>query len=125
MRALIVTEADYANLSLLRGAKALQRALAEAQVVPSDNVPPEILTMNSQAVLCDVASGSRRLVTLVYPADASAARGGIAVTEALGTALLGASPGQMIDDGGQRLRVEKVLHQPERSLRKYLVLRGS
>lgn len=125
MRALIVTEADFANLSLLRAHKALQRALADARIVSSDSVPPEVLTMNSQAVLCEEASGSRRLVTLVYPADADAARGRLAVTEALGTALLGASPGQIVDDGEQRLRVEKVLHQPERSLRQYLVLRGT
>jgi len=125
MRALIVTEADFANLSLLRAHKALQRALAEAQIVSSDSVPPEVLTMNSQAVLCDAASGSRRLVTLVYPADADAARGRVAVTDELGTALLGASPGQVIHDGERRVRVEKVLHQPERSLRKHLVLRGT
>lgn len=123
MRSLIVTEADFANLSLLRAHKNLQRLLAQAMVVSSDNVPPQVVTMNSQAIVRDETTGERRLVTLVYPADASASR--IAVTEPLGTALLGARPGERIIAGERRLLVEKVLHQPERSLRKYLVLRGA
>ena len=125
MRDLIVTEADFANLSLLRAHKPLQRLLAQAVVVSSENVPPEVVTMNSQAIVTDEKTGERRLVALVYPADAGAREGRIAVTKALGTALLGASPGDRIAAGERRLVVEKVLHQPERSLRRYLVLRGA
>lgn len=120
MRRLIVTEADFANLSLLRDQTPLRRALERAVVVASDAVPPEIVTMNSQAVLTDGKTGERRVVSIVYPADADAAAGRISVLEALGTALLGAAPGHILECG---LRVEKIIHQPERALRAHLVLR--
>lgn len=120
MRRLIVTEADFANLSLLRDQTPLRRALERAIVVASDAVPPEIVTMNSQVVLTDGKTGERRVVSIVYPADADAAAGRISVLEALGTALLGAAPGHTLECG---LRVEKVIHQPERALRAHLVLR--
>jgi regulator of nucleoside diphosphate kinase len=120
MRRLIVTEADFANLSLLRDQTPLRRALERAIVVASDAVPPEIVTMNSQVVLIDGKTGERRVVSIVYPADADAAAGRISVLEALGTALLGAAPGHALECG---LRVEKVIHQPERALRAHMVLR--
>lgn len=123
----MVTEADVANLSLLEHAP-LQDALVGATIVASDAVPPEVITMQSQAVVKDKSTGERRLVMLVYPAEANEAAGRISVVAPLGTALLGASAGETIEcdspAGRRRLSIEDVVHQPERSLRTYLFTRS-
>ena len=124
---MIVTEADFANLSLLGHAPLLD-ALVGATIVASDAVPPDVITMQSQAVVKDRTTGERRLVTLVYPAEANEAAGRISVVVPLGTALLGASAGETIEcdspDGLRRLSIVDVVHQPERSLRTYLFIRS-
>jgi regulator of nucleoside diphosphate kinase len=125
MKPLILTEADFANLSLLRTYPALRRMLTGATVVSSDAVPAEIVTMNTQVVLADDTNGERQMVRVVYPKDADPARGLISVLEPLGTALLGASPGCIIESsfsGRLRcLRLEKLVFQPEHSLRAHLI----
>jgi len=124
---LVVTEADFANLSLLEPSAALARRLESATVVLSDQMPPERVTMNSQFVLRDEKTGERRVLRIVYPDDADPDAGSISVLEPLGTRLLGMAAQQAIDwqlaDGAHRLRVEQVLYQPEHSLRTNLVLR--
>jgi regulator of nucleoside diphosphate kinase len=126
---LIVTEADFANLSLIGPHAELRRLLERATVVSSDAVPADIVTMNTQVVLADNGIGERRVVGVVYPEDADATHGLISVLDALGTALLGASPGDVIEldlsDGPRSLRVERVVYQPEDSLRTHLVTNGS
>jgi regulator of nucleoside diphosphate kinase len=96
--------------------------------VPSDAVPPQVVTMNSHVVVLDEKTGERRVLSVVYPEDADAAAGRISVREEAGAQLLGASPGQTIEcplpDGSHRLRIEKVIYQPEDSLRTYLVVRS-
>ena len=125
---LVVTEADFANLSLLEArSAALRRRLETATVVASDEVPAEIVTMNTQFILRDEKTGQRRVLRIVFPDDADADAGNISVLEALGTQLLGASAQRPVDwpfgDGVHRLRVERVLYQPEHSLRTHLVFR--
>ena len=119
--ALIVTDADRTLLRLLGRHPALQRALARAKVVPAPEVPADVVTMNSRVTYADEAAMVRDTVKLVYPHDA-AGRGHLAVTSALGTALLGLREGQEIDwhfplGGRRRLRVERVVFQPERRWR--------
>jgi regulator of nucleoside diphosphate kinase len=101
--------------------------LESAEVVASDAMPPDVVTMNTQVVLQDHTSGERRVVRVVFPGDADPATGLISVLEPLGVELLGASPGRTIEcdlpDGVHRLRVEQVLYQPEQSLRTHLVIR--
>jgi regulator of nucleoside diphosphate kinase len=115
-RGLILTQADFANLSLLGGA--VRPLLENAEVVSSDAVPPDVVTMNSQVALAYESTGVRRLVTLVYPPDAQASLDRISVLDPLGMALLGARSGQLVPGG---MRIEEVVHQPERSLRDGLI----
>lgn len=123
----MLTAADFANLSLLEPYAPLQRLLASAEVVASDAMPPDVVTMNTQVVLHDETSGERRVVRVVFPADADRPAGLISVLEPLGIQLLGASPGCTMEcdfpDGVHRLRIEQVVYQPEDSLRRHLVIR--
>jgi regulator of nucleoside diphosphate kinase len=90
-------------------------------------VPPDVVTMNSQVVVCDAKTAERRVVSVVYPEDADATAGRISVLEEAGAQLLGASPGHTIEgefpDGTHRLRIEKIIYQPEDSMRTFLVVR--
>jgi regulator of nucleoside diphosphate kinase len=123
----LLTEADFANLSLLLPNTTLHRLLQSASVVASDGMPPDVVTMNTQVVLQDETTGERRVVRVVFPGDADPAAGLVSVLEPLGAGLLGASPRQVVEcelaDGMHRLRVEQVLYQPEHSLRTNLVIR--
>ena len=82
----VVNRADFANLALLATAGPLGRKLAEAVVVPSEEVPPDVITMQSVVALVDEASGERVVVSLVYPTEADAASGRVSVLAPLGMA---------------------------------------
>jgi len=115
---LIVTDADRALLRLLGCHPTLERALARATIVPTAEVPLDVITMNSRVTYVDETAGVRTTVKLVYRQEA-AGRGHLPVTSPLGTALLGLREGQEIEahfplGGRRRLRVETVLFQPER-----------
>jgi regulator of nucleoside diphosphate kinase len=123
--AVMLTEADFANLSLLEANAPLRRMLETAKVVASDAMPPDVVTMNTQVVVQDETSGERRVLRVVFPGDADPSADLVSVLEPLGLQLLGASPGQVLEcalsDGMHRLRIEQVLYQPEHSLRTNLV----
>lgn len=127
-RTIIVTRRDFDRLrSVIDGvasernqqaAEALDSELARARVVPPEEVPPDVVTMNSQVRFVDEATGVERLVTLVYPRDAEPSAGKISVLAPVGAALLGLKTGDSIDwpmPGGRskRLRIVEVLWQPE------------
>lgn len=95
----------------------LDDELARAVVVSQDEVPHDVVTMNSRVVFED-ASGRQREVTLVYPPQADAQSGRISVLAPVGAALLGLSVGQEIEwplPGGRAttLRIISVTYQPE------------
>lgn len=116
---ILVTIFDMAALGQLRGNGPLRRELDRAIVVSSMAIPPDVATMNSTIRYVDEASGERRTVSLVYPAQSDAEAGKVSVLEPVGTALLGLSAGQAIEwdfpDGSRRrLKLEAVLDQPQR-----------
>jgi regulator of nucleoside diphosphate kinase len=120
--------ADFANLSLLTLPAQLQHKLQNAVLVPSEEVPPDVVTMQCKVVLAEVGTGQRRVVSIVYPSEAESEDGRVSVLDALGAQLFGASVGDTIDcdgaDGRNRLRVEEIVYQPEESMRTHLVVRG-
>lgn len=121
--AIYVNAADHANLSLLAVAEPLRGKLRRARVVPSAAVPPDVVTLQSTVTLEDPATGERRIVSLVYPAEADAARGRLSVLDPLGMELFGARLGELIGAGSSRLRVAHLAYQPEQSMRAHLVIR--
>lgn len=108
--------ADPANRRL-PVATALQRELDRARIVEPNEVPPEVVTMNSTIRFVDETSKAETQLTLVYPV-AAGAPGTVSVLAPVGSALLGLSVGQTISwpmPGGRtaELRVLEVLRQPE------------
>jgi regulator of nucleoside diphosphate kinase len=119
MNPILVTQRDAAILGMMKLSEPLERELARAIVVSSEAVPPDVATMNSLVRYADEREGGSHTVALVYPAAARRGQGMVSILAPLGTALLGLSEGQAIDwdfpDGSRRrIRLEEVLHQPER-----------
>jgi regulator of nucleoside diphosphate kinase len=96
----------------------LERELVRAKVVPRDEIPGDVVTMNSRVIFENETTRERREVTLVYPSEADIDAGKISILVPVGTALLGLRVGQSIDwelPGGekQRYRIVDVPFQPE------------
>jgi regulator of nucleoside diphosphate kinase len=95
----------------------LEQELEWAQVVSPQDIPDDVVTMNSQARIRDLDSNEEMVFTLVFPIDADYERGRISVFAPIGTALLGYRAGDIIEwkvpGGVRRLKVEEVLYQPE------------
>lgn len=95
----------------------LERDLSQAVSVKPEDVPPTVVTMNSEVEVVDLESSERRCLTLVFPTMASVESGGISVLAPLGTALLGSHEGACVawhtPRGTRQLRVERVVYQPE------------
>jgi len=100
-----------------RDLKALKDELDRATVVSSQDVPPEVVTMNSRVLLRDTDTSEERTVTVVFPKDADLAAGSISVLAPVGTAVLGYREGALVEwpvpSGTKRFRIEKILYQPE------------
>jgi regulator of nucleoside diphosphate kinase len=124
-----VTEFDLKRLRMLlqdarradsRNSKHLQELQAEldrAIVVSPEDVPNTVVTMNSTVELIDLDNGKREAYTLVFPDDADLEQGKISVLAPIGTAMLGYEVGDVFEwdvpAGRRRLRVDRVLYQPE------------
>jgi regulator of nucleoside diphosphate kinase len=129
VREILVTERDRVTIEkrigLITGGvdndswdsvRRLYSELGRARVVGDADVPGDVVTMNSSVVLSDLDSGKERLYTLVYPGYFAEAPDRVSVLTPLGTALLGASVGSLIEYdstlGIRRMKVEDVVYQP-------------
>jgi regulator of nucleoside diphosphate kinase len=96
----------------------LQAELKRAKIVPAEDVPRDVVTMNSKVVLYDLDTRERELFTLVYPWDADADNYRISVLAPVGTAMIGCRVGDVIKwpipAGTGRFRIEELIYQPER-----------
>jgi regulator of nucleoside diphosphate kinase len=91
--------------------------LNRAIVVPAEEIPADVITMNSRVRLLDLDKGSAVEYTLVYPPEADAAKGKISIVAPIGAAMIGYREGDEIEwevpGGRRRFKVEAVLYQPE------------
>jgi regulator of nucleoside diphosphate kinase len=96
---------------------ALEAELDRGQVVDPGRVPKAVVTMHSRVRVRDLGDDGQETYTLVYPDDADINEGKLSVLAPLGTALLGARAGEVVEfdapAGTRRLKVERVLYQPE------------
>jgi regulator of nucleoside diphosphate kinase len=130
-RKIIMTSNDYNYLKELLSSKfthaigpsdfleSLEAELELAEVVNPDQVPKNIVTMNSTVKLRDRDTNEIETYTLVFPEDADIANGKLSVLAPVGTAILGQRVGDVlrwrVPSGWRRLKVERVLYQPERA----------
>lgn len=116
-----LTAHDYLRLKKFTAAGTfphLADILDDAQLLPSQCMPPDVVTMNARFVVRDLRLQRRQIVALCYPADADPATGGISVLSPAGLGLLGLCVGAMArwvgPDGEETVaRIEGVMFQPE------------
>jgi regulator of nucleoside diphosphate kinase len=100
--------------SLLGG---LKHELASGRVVPPSDVPRGVVTMNSKVRVRDLATEEAETYTLVYPDDADINEKRLSIFAPLGAALLGSRTGEVVSFdvpvGTRRMRIERILYQPE------------
>jgi regulator of nucleoside diphosphate kinase len=113
-RLLQETDASAADRAELED---LTREIERGAEVRPEEIPPDVVTMNSTVRLTDLESGSRHLYTIVFPSDADSEKGKISILAPLGTALLGYRVGDVINwhlpRGDRRLRIDEIVYQPE------------
>lgn len=99
--------------------KQLAEEMEKASVVNPDQIPADVITLNSTARLIDQETNEEMIYTLVFPEDADVSQGRISILAPIGTAMLGYKTGDTFEwdtPGGKRvLRVKQVLYQPEAS----------
>lgn len=121
---LILTQADFQKLSFLvnastsESAELLQEELGRASIVADEELPKDVVSMNSKVRFQDLETGQETIVTLVYPNDANIEENKISILAPVGSALIGLQVGQVIQwpvPSGQekRFKVLAVLSQQE------------
>lgn len=94
----------------------LEQELDRAEVVDSEAIPRDVITMNSEVRLKDLDSGEIRVYGLIFPTQPRT-ENSISVLAPIGTAMLGYRVGDVIEwrvpKGIRRLKVVEVIYQPE------------
>ena len=91
--------------------------LSDRAGVPADEVPGDVITMNSRFAVIDLRRGETISYTLVYPEDELLEGGKLCVLSPMGMALLGARVGDIVHwngaSGPGSAEVLRLLYQPE------------
>ena len=128
-RDIYITEFDMDRLmSMIEGAQTgakrnkehlaeLERELLRGKLVEPEQIPRDVITMNSKVIICDRETGEKTTYTLVFPADANLEQNKLSILAPLGTALLGYRKGDIIEwempSGVKKIEVLDILYQPE------------
>ena len=99
----------------------LQHELERARIVDSSEVDPDCITLGSEVELRDLDTGSLSMHRLVWPSEAPHSHEALSILSPMGLSALGYRQGDEFEcdtpGGKRRLRVERVLFQPESSAR--------
>ncbi|WP_187262997.1 nucleoside diphosphate kinase regulator [Pontibacter beigongshangensis] len=127
MNSVYVTEKDYQRLHALVQAQRLTNAasavealcngLKRAKVVASEEIPEDVVTMNSFLKLRNLKTDAIMAIKLVYPKEADVNSRKVSVLAPIGAAVLGCRKGDEVTWNGPQGKVEflveEVLYQPE------------
>ncbi len=127
MNKIYVTEIDYQRLHALvqvqrtlasaQNIDALCKELKRASIVAPEEIPVDVVTMNSFVRLKEMKSGNVMEVTVVYPKDADLNSRKISVLAPVGTAILGCKVGEEVEwntpQGKAVYKIEEIMYQPE------------
>ena len=116
-----LTELDFTRLNKFTAAGAMPQLadiLDEADVVPAQAIPADVVTMYAQFVIRDPKLQRRQVLVICYPADAEPAKGYVSVLSPAGMGLLGLPVGALarwVGPGGEEsvAQIERILFQPE------------
>ncbi len=99
----------------------LDEVLQNASVIASEQVPIDVIRMNSRFRVLDLDNGRRARYTLVPPESADISTGRLSILAPLGTAVLGRRREEVVEakvpGGTRRLKIEYTLYRPTSSSR--------
>lgn len=105
---------DRPNLSYV---SRLEDELEDAEVVASEDIPPDVVTMRSKVKLKDLDTNQENTYSIVFPSEANFDEGKISILAPLATALLGYKRGDTVEFQApsrlRRLEILEILYQPE------------
>ena len=128
-REIYITQFDMDRLmTLIEGARrnskrnkenldVLEKELLRGKLVSPENVPGDVITMNSEVIIRDLETNEETTYILAFPSNSNISANKISILAPLGMALLGYRVGDTIEwqmpSGIKKLKVIKVLYQPE------------
>lgn len=93
------------------------KQLRGAKILAQEKIPEYVITMNSRAVLINLATNSEVELTLTYPQDAEPGQRKVSVFSSIGLAILGKQVGDIAvwntPKGFGSFKILKVTYQPE------------
>ncbi|MBB2183829.1 GreA/GreB family elongation factor [Lachnospiraceae bacterium MD1] len=106
----LIDKARDKEIRSLQNLKDLEAEIKRAEVIHYEDLPENIIGMNSSVVL--VVDGVEEEMTLVYPEEADVRKNKISVLSPIGTAILGYSEGSTFEwkvpSGTVQIYVKKV-----------------
>lgn len=104
----------------LPGREDLLAELERAHIVAPEQIPPNVVTMNSKVRFKADATGTTFCYTLVYPDKVDDSGETLSILAPIGSALLGLAEGESIEwpsPDGRTLSVtiDEIVYQPERA----------
>lgn len=111
---------DSVSDGAFAGKAELEAELARAEIVDPQEIPANVVSMNSTVRFRVESSQEEFSLTLVYPKDMDASGKTISILAPVGSALLGLSQGDQIEwpkpgGGLLRVRIEEIVYQPEQA----------
>lgn len=115
----LLLDAQSTNYRKSEYLERLQMEINRAEVVPPKDIPSDVVTMNSTVCVEDLDTKEEEIYTLVFPENADLSQGKVSILAPIGTAMLGYEVGDSFEwevpAGKRRLRVKRILYQPEAS----------
>ena len=100
---ILITERDYLRIRYILGRldsedyENLEIEIERAKVIAEQDVPSDLVRMNTTVTFITLQDEKKSTLTLVYPEDANIAEGKISILAPLGSALIGLRVNQEIN----------------------------
>jgi len=108
---------QFGDKRVLRYLEELDEELDRAESMVPQEIPHDVITMNSRFRLRNTDTDEESEYTLVFPGDADSSKGKISILAPIGTAVLGYKVGDAIEwevpAGRKQFKVEEIMYQPE------------
>ena len=112
-----ITDAKNSKTINSNEAEKLLSELSKAEIVPSEKIDKDVVTMNSEVKLFFENTQKEQSFKIVYPQDANLKENKISIFSPIATALIGYKIGDEIEwivpGGMTRIKIVDLIYQPE------------
>lgn len=112
-----ITDAKNSKTINSNEAEKLLSELSKAEIVPSEKIDKDVVTMNSEVKLFFENTQKEQSFKIVYPQDANLKENKISIFSPIATALIGYNIGDEIEwivpGGMTKIKIVDLIYQPE------------